>query len=129
MGIKRNWETKKGKQTCQNICLCLKTHLVLKTNWNLICLLTAISFVWIKAVSWQTYRRKNLPLTIFCYTSLFLQVKLPGQWDQDKTILEMGGVTVSHSQRGDVWITFLHGENIAEITHSQKRGWYIANTT
>jgi len=29
-------------------------------------------------------------------------VKLPGQWDQDKTILEMGGVTVSHSQRGDM---------------------------
>ncbi|XP_066934698.1 uncharacterized protein [Clytia hemisphaerica] len=30
------------------------------------------------------------------------KVKLPGQWDQDKTILEMGGVTVNHSQRGDM---------------------------
>ena len=30
------------------------------------------------------------------------KVKLPGQWDTDKSILEMGGVTVNHSQRGDV---------------------------
>jgi len=29
------------------------------------------------------------------------KVKLPGQWDQDKSILEMGGVNVNHSQRGD----------------------------
>jgi len=30
------------------------------------------------------------------------KVKLPGQWDTDKTILEMGGVTVSHNQRADI---------------------------
>jgi len=30
------------------------------------------------------------------------KVKLPGQWDTDKTILEMGGVCVNHSQRGDM---------------------------
>ena len=28
-----------------------------------------------------------------------VKVKLPGEWDADKAILEMGGVCVDHSQR------------------------------
>lgn len=30
------------------------------------------------------------------------KVKLPGQWDTDKSLLEMGGVRVNHSERGDM---------------------------